>query len=272
MRPFYHFFSLPTSLLVLLVAWQWQPSTAQEWPYKHPAQSKQQPDHQALIPRRDVEIQKRLSSQIPVGVQKMSEDPGEMFFLDYWQFEVGESRDEPPVVHTNALKSTQHRQPAERSNLNAQHNLSLPLEILPPFLLHSSVKSPNLLSPRYYSPALLFKRDFQCPGGTSSCSSINRPNSCCAAGEICVIVTDVGLGDVGCCPHGQTCGGSVQGCNAAAGYTSCPGSSNGGCCIPNYSCKDVGCECTSAYFLQNPVSDTRAHSISLQASQKAQLH
>ncbi|GAM82857.1 hypothetical protein ANO11243_008430 [Dothideomycetidae sp. 11243] len=164
--------------------------------------------------------QQRNSKQKPIGVRKMSDDEGEMFFpYEYWQFDPFASRGTSPVDQT------------EIGNCS--------YEVLnPPLAPHVEQNPGSKLSRMAYH---LFKRDFQCPTGTFSCSSIGQSNSCCSTGETCITVQDTGLGPVGCCPQGQTCGGAVASCNTAEGYSSCPGTPNGGCCIPGYSCQGVGC-------------------------------
>ena len=80
-------------------------------------------------------------------------------------------------------------------------------------------------------------RDFQCPGGTYSCSSIGHDDLCCYSTDTCVSTSE----GVGCCPRGASCGQEVSSCDTEAGYTSCPNSPNGGCCIPGASCEGTGC-------------------------------
>jgi len=104
----------------------------------------------------------------------------------------------------------------------------------PPISPHISPKEINLIDK-------IFKRGYQCPVGTYSCASINQPYSCCASSETCINVPDTGLGPVGCCPKGSTCNGPVSPCDVSQGFTGCPGTSNGGCCIPGYSCDGIGC-------------------------------
>lgn len=171
-----------------------------------------------------------LSRQRPIGMRKMTDDENEMFFLDYWQFE-----DDGVQKHTIA----------KRSSFSEYGNETLEGGLLPPLLVHSDSPAQSELKQRmsYFARWNVFdKRDYQCPSGTFSCTSINKPYSCCATGEVCTSVTDTGQGDVGCCPEGETCNGQVAACDASEGYTSCSGQDGGGCCIPNYSCSGVGCE------------------------------
>ncbi|KAF2155638.1 hypothetical protein K461DRAFT_274653 [Myriangium duriaei CBS 260.36] len=169
----------------------------------------------------------RTRSRQPIGVRKMSDDEGEMFFLDYWQLDPLASRASIQSDLTDTGNSTY--QPFN-----------------PPLSPHSdSYHSSKSLRIAHQ----LFKRDFQCPTNTFACTSIGQPNNCCANGETCISVQDTGLGPVGCCPQGQSCGGAVASCNTAQGYSSCPGSPNGGCCIPGYSCQGVGCVLTGTSVL-----------------------
>lgn len=86
---------------------------------------------------------------------------------------------------------------------------------------------------------LLVKRDYACPTGTSSCSAIGYPDSCCQAGTTCAPIADTGLGPVGCCPEGESCTGQIA---CADGQQGCSSASGGGCCIPGWECASVGCK------------------------------
>lgn len=199
------------------------------------------------LDRRHIEIEQDSTARAPLGVRKMSSDPSEMFFLEYWQFELHDQKTDvtksfEPIVRTEDMPVSQTRAIVVRdlASFNSL-NASMSMIFLPPFMPHSEEEEPftNLQD---YPRNSLFKRNFQCPTGTNACTSIGEPNSCCATNEVCMKITDTGLGSVGCCPSGQTCAGSVSTCNTAQGYTSCPGTSNGGCCIPDYSCQGIGCE------------------------------
>jgi len=180
----------------------------------------------------------------PIGVRKMSDDPGEMFFLEYWHFgsdirhgAISKApepilRMEPPQAKAIALRE---------SSFADVFSDTTATDLFPAFLPHS-IDDEMSLNPRNIPRNSIFKRNFQCPTGTNACTSIGVPNSCCATNQVCMKIIDTGLGDVGCCPSGQTCSGSVSACDAARGYTSCSGSSNGGCCIPNYFCQGIGCK------------------------------
>lgn len=224
-------FTLPSSLLLLSLSNYL--AAAEPWPYNLPKHEKYWPEHEEFV-KRDAHIRERVARQPPAGVQKMSHDPGEKFYLDYWQFE------ELNGGADQTAGNFRRRAQALDADTDEQYsNSSLAENLLPPLLLHSDSERSPL---RFFQRNLFEKRDYQCPTGTNSCASISRPNSCCPTDETCVIVEDTGLGDVGCCPAGSSCSGSVSQCNTDAGYTSCPESDNGGCCIPGYSCQDVGCK------------------------------
>lgn len=222
--------TLPTSLLALLTLIP--PTRSQPWPYNLPPHEKYFPEHEQYI-KRNLEIQQKLVAASPAGVRKMSNDEGEKFYMEYWQFgdqdvPILESHDKD----TNTLRS--------RVSSTSVGNLSIATPLLSPFAPHSDNQQPSWLLPRMFGRSL-FERDFQCPSGTTSCTSIGQPDSCCQTGETCITVQDTGYGPVGCCPSGETCANEIIGCDTAAGYTSCPGTSNGGCCIPGYTCQGVGC-------------------------------
>jgi len=229
--------SLPASLLIFLPLLPWPVISEVSWPYNLPAHVKYWPEDEIHV-KRDLNIQQRLAAQAPAGVRKMGEDEGEKFFLEYWQFDGGRPDAEESTTGTAAvLEDIRHRS-ISADEQAAYANASVSMALLPPFPLHADRQQ----SLRFFPRSLFHKRAFQCPAGTNSCTNINRPNSCCALGESCIVVQDTGLGDVGCCPQGTSCGGQVSSCDTANGFSSCPGSPNGGCCIPNYVCQDVGCK------------------------------
>lgn len=232
-------FALASVLLFIAGA----PATSQrEWPYNLPPDKKYYPEDEGLV-RRNLAIQKRLAAQRAVGVRKMSGDDGEMFFPEYWVFE-SEIDNYPAKNHGKRTLVSSHLEDyQDREGLNNWPNSTLLRPLQAPLSLHS-VESRVWTGNRMPRAILekLYKRDFKCPGNTFSCTSINRPNSCCQIGESCQSIPDAGLGDVGCCAQGQTCSQQVSSCQQ--GYKSCPVSSGGGCCIPGYECDDVGCKTT----------------------------
>lgn len=145
----------------------------------------------------------------------MSDDEGEKFFLHYWDF--GEEPTQPTL---------QHEQLEYLNTSIVTHALE------PAIALHTNHERP-LLS---LFGRNIFARDFQCPADTVSCGSTGS-DLCCPSGQTCVSVS----GGVGCCPSGESCGDTVGSCDTSAGYTSCPNSSNGGCCVPNAACEGTGC-------------------------------
>ncbi|GFF77288.1 hypothetical protein IFM47457_04364 [Aspergillus lentulus] len=169
------------------------------------------------LSRRNDDLHSEFAGAVIRGVKKMSEDEGEKFFFNYWDFE---------GAHEVGLTTTETYSSQSYGNHEAP-------EIQPrayPF-------RPSVPINMGFSP--LFRRDFKCPTGTFACTAIDRPDSCCGAGDTCVLVQDTGLGDVGCCPQGQTCSGVIGSCQQ--GYMSCPASMGGGCCIPGYECVSGGC-------------------------------
>ncbi|EXJ77387.1 hypothetical protein A1O3_09613 [Capronia epimyces CBS 606.96] len=234
MAPWLRFAALPTSLLIL-IARAASPVLSQgyDWPYSLPPDAKYYPEDEVLI-KRDIDIQQKLQRKTATGVRKMSGDPGEKFYMDYWGFE----------------------QEEESNNYSSPTNATLFTSFEAPVRVHSRKRSPRAVEPYLRLPGwhLFEKRDFQCPSGTSPCTSVDRPNSCCATGSTCQLVEDTGLGDVGCCPHGQVCADSLSTCEA--GYTSCPNDPGGGCCIPGYACYEVGCVQTSTATLLTPSTTT----------------
>lgn len=252
-------FTLPASLLLLIATSPTQvPAQDLQWPYNLPPHVKYYPDDEALV-RRNMEIQQKLQEQPPTGLRKMSDDPGEMFFLDYWSFATSEDSN-----GTNSCDRAQGQTPQLRQ-VSANGSLSLPLE--QPFPLHSDEEFFNSSTIRrhlrfpFSGRPILEKRGFQCPSGTAACTNLN-PNVCCALGETCVTVQDTGtgLGTVGCCPNGEICGGSLSTC--PSGYISCPRNPGGGCCIPGYGCYDVGCVLISTATVYVAPSVTTAPSSS----------
>lgn len=184
---------------------------------------------------------------------KMSDDPGEKFYMEYWQYE--EALQQSNTSNVASTRPLRIRDEQEEGVLLA--NASASTSYRTPFALHTDDNfAMHHLEARGRIPsreaaaaalAALQKRQFLCPTGTSSCSSIGYPNSCCATDETCFTIQDTGLGSVGCCPSGATCGGTISACNAP--NTPCAENQGGnyeggGCCIPNYVCAGVGCKFT----------------------------
>ena len=232
---------VPTSLLLLISTYSTSTSCHEaHWPYNLPPHVKYFPEDELLV-RRNVDLQGKLLRQRPVGMRKMTTDKGEMFFLEYWRFEEGQGDefDGPLKRRTSDIQML--------DNPLDSFNTSILQSPKPPLLQHESHENNQRpLLARYLNlqRMQIYPRDFICPTGTSNCSYINQPNSCCENGLTCNIVPDTGLGVVGCCA-GSSCSGQVASCPAS--YTSCPSSQGGGCCIPGYVCSGVGCK-----FLHKP--------------------
>lgn len=221
----------PTLLLASSV--QLRPSQAQRrWSQERSAGEKYWPEHETLA-RRDDRVPERVANRAPIGIRRMSGDPGEKFFLDYWVFGDSDTKGASRTAeeHSDGWGGAQ-------GNVHGA-NVSTSQPLLPPYLLHSDHDRHDA---RGFLPrSILQRRDYQCPAGTSPCTGIRRPDSCCGRGQQCVLVEDTGLGDVGCCAEHARCAGRVSNCDVSEGYSSCPDSENGGCCIPGYQCDGVGC-------------------------------
>jgi len=176
----------------------------------------------------------------------MSDDPGEKFYMHYWQYE--EDLEQSSIPEFQLGHPLRSRDEEEDAKLLA--NASAAVSYKPAFALHADDGSSYQdLKARGAVAALaaLEKRQFACPTGTSDCSSIGAPYACCPTGEQCYNVTDTGYGSVGCCPDGATCGGSITSCGGS--NTPCLANTGGnyqpgGCCIPNYVCAGLGCRST----------------------------
>lgn len=258
MRLQHQFLALPTSLLLLISSSI--PANAEDrdqfpaqWPYNSPPHTKNYPED-AHHRRHDLEsIQEHiLAGHAPVSVRKMSEDESEKFFPEYWGFR--DQIDQIPMLGGgpgNIGTEASLRKEFEEEESWLMANASVQVSFRPAFPVHA--KQGNSLTERDAKAigaglmkrgrsaaaalALLQKRDYVCPTGTSACS--NAPNLCCATGEVCVTVTDTGLGSVGCCPIGATCAGAIS---CAAGNTACSSNMGGGCCISGYVCAGIGCK------------------------------
>lgn len=203
------------------------------------------------VERHNAEIISQLAEKPVQGVRKMTDDEGEKFFLDYWRFV-----DNAQGISLSGREAGDHNATMGDAESDAAQNQNKFDEELPAvFLARTYPFRPSFLSSgsdanlegswessnSNSNSNSLQPRNFKCPTGTYGCTSINRPNRCCRAGETCELVSDTGSGDVGCCPSGETCSGIVGYCQA--GYTACSDTLGGGCCIPGYDCVPGGCEC-----------------------------
>lgn len=237
MRTISRIICLPLPLLLLVPSYSTS-AFGVEVQWLQEVESQGEPLEVESLIRRNVEIQSRLAEQRPCGVKKMPADEAEMFFLEYWLFD----RETRGTIQT--FKERVKRQALqEPRKLKLLANVSIPPTPEPPLLLHADlVAGQRPVLGRSFIPgfAWLYRREFICPGGTTSCSSIGQPNSCCQNGLTCNKIPDTGLGVVGCCAAGASCAGQVAGC--PSGYSSCSSNQGGGCCIPGYECSGVGCE------------------------------
>ena len=176
-------FALPATLLALL-------ATTDASAQNDPRPADLHPEHQKHL-KREQQAKDQLQWQQPLGMRKMSGDEGEKFFLHYWDF------GDLPADGTETLKDVVKE---VESYANASLQLSAP--IAPHF------ERANTL--RRFPGYSLFARGWgSCPSGTKSCTEIDRPDSCCSEDDDCIKVDDTGNGDVGCCPKGGSCGGSI---------------------------------------------------------------
>ncbi|TVY47091.1 hypothetical protein LOCC1_G001749 [Lachnellula occidentalis] len=256
---------LPASILLLIVShtvFAEEPSPA-PWVETQAKRSLQSTDR-----RRDVEEHLR-QGRSPVGVMKMSPDEGEKFYMEYWQFEKDQVQS---PLFSSPLRA---RDEDEEARLLA--NASAAISFRPPFALHSDFGTTNrdLRARRAMESvavlAALQKRGFVCPSDTTSCGGIGYPNSCCGANENCFKIQDTGLGPVGCCPQGGSCGGTITDCNAP--NTACAAELGGGCCIPNFVCEGVGCvrNSVTTIIVTQTLSSTMASSISILTTTTTQV-
>ncbi|KAH7633431.1 hypothetical protein B0T09DRAFT_395704 [Sordaria sp. MPI-SDFR-AT-0083] len=223
--------------------------------------------------------QEQQQQQLPTAIKKMPPDQSEKFHPHYVAFAnadtMGSNDDDrlPPImgfisVEQQQQQQQQHEQVEAEDPVLAARRLadeqdfhllqpnssSLILSYRPPFANHDFLFQRKLEEEQRAAWSLFrrsrealarlqqhdkHKRQWNCPEGTASCSRIGYPNSCCRTSETCVEIEDVGLGKVGCCPAGATCGGSVSTC--ADGNTGCASEIGGGCCLPGFVCAGVGC-------------------------------
>lgn len=171
--------------------------------------------------------------QNAIGVRKMTDDEGEKFLSEYWTFDDAE---------VSITGNTSVLVPRDINDADSPGTAQL----RPALSRHTNEYADSFqLTERYSGRArralsILLGRGFECPTGTLSCTSINEPQSCCNIGDTCQLVQDTGLGNVGCCPPGESCSGGLSSC--APNYTSCPSNLGGGCCIPGYECVTGGCK------------------------------
>ncbi|EME44817.1 hypothetical protein DOTSEDRAFT_173192 [Dothistroma septosporum NZE10] len=226
MKDFAKLLSLPATLLALTIA-QCAEALEAQWPYNLPRHAKYYPEDEPHV-KRGLGAQELLQWHAPQGVKKMGDDPGEKFFLDYWEFEEQSAAHSATSLNISGLRRTVvYDETTRYDNDTATCMLHAPFR----------GQTTDERSPFFHLfRRSLLMRDFQCPTGTTSCSNIGS-DLCCQSSETCVNTND----GVGCCPNGGSCGQEVAACDTSAGYSSCPNSKNGGCCLPGFECLDTGC-------------------------------
>ncbi|KAL2115662.1 hypothetical protein VTJ04DRAFT_9917 [Mycothermus thermophilus] len=179
------------------------------------------------------------SQLLPTAIRKMPPDRNAKFHHEYCAFADPDEEQLPAALLARRFSSSNnHHQPQ-------WSNTSTPISPFPPFALLASSSSSghNDDPPPWFlfrrAKAALERRQWACPVGTQSCASIGFPNSCCGQDETCISIEDTGLGPVGCCPAGATCGGGVHGC--VNGGMACASEIGGGCCLEGFVCEGVGC-------------------------------
>ncbi|CAI7654347.1 unnamed protein product [Penicillium manginii] len=192
-----------------------------------------------IILRRHAEIEARFADSPIQGVRKMSEDEGEKFFFEYWQFEqaLGSASGNDSTNAEVESRSLDHHGEKEAGSPPAQAQAQVLARSHPLTPSFSGLADPG------FALRSLFGRDFKCPTGTNACLSINRSDRCCGTGDTCEVIRDTGYGTVGCCPKGQSCSERIGSCQS--GYTACSKALGGGCCIPGFACVEGGCAYTS---------------------------
>ena len=215
-----HLLALPPAIIALCAT---SVAADPQWPHNVPRHLKYFPEDEVHA-KRALSIKQKLQHERPIGVKKMSTDEGEMFMLDNWIF------------------ASDTQQSWTRSDADGYTNVTS--QVLSPL---RPLAQDDWLG-RMHVRDVLLNRQFKCPDGTNSCSSIGAPDVCCGSDSNCITVTgSSNAGDVGCCPKGQACAGSVS-CEVSQGYTSCPDAPNGGCCLPGFKCQGIGCKFSSCIY------------------------
>ncbi|KAK8166065.1 hypothetical protein BC567DRAFT_211183 [Phyllosticta citribraziliensis] len=79
-----------------------------EWPSNLAQHEKHWPEQEALV-KRDAAIRARMAVEVPRAVRKMSDDPGQKFYFDYWEFaaaEAGADTNQVAIVEGEFLNVT----------------------------------------------------------------------------------------------------------------------------------------------------------------------
>ena len=246
---------IPASLLVFVSTAPITTIQAREIPWPFGSRASRSLPQIDAIRRRDGTSLSSNTAPMLVSVRKMGGDEGEMFFPEYWRFDT--VKEQESVLNSGMREHLPNKfaHLDGRDNPEDWANASISQPLQAPFALHANGDFDNRPLRGHFlkSPRAIFgldKRQFQCPGDTTVCTSINQPNSCCPTGTVCQSITDTGSGAVGCCPEGSTCAEELGGCGTPD--TSCPDSSGGGCCIQGYSCSGVGCESPNSSTISTP--------------------
>lgn len=184
------------------------------------------------------------SDATPTAIRKMSLDEGEKLLPEYLAFgnhnlplaanaAYLDSRDIPSVDRSAAFQPPwgKHLMPRSNGAMGAIDSRGI-----------AAVAAQRDVLAR------LQGRQFACPQNTNACTDIGKSDYCCATGTTCFVVKDApDAGNVGCCPNGQNCIGSVGQCTG--GSTACAAEVGGGCCIPGFVCANVGCKWHSNFLL-----------------------
>lgn len=202
-----------------------------------------------LLVAAQVENAQADTQRLPTAIRKMSPDAGEKLLHEYYAF--GQEEDvvqvgtqAPPAMLAKGVLDVEEEELLAR---NSSASISYRAPFAPHFDSHLATRNNedaasgwHLFQRAKNVIAKLEKRQFACPTGTSDCSAIGFPNSCCQAGTECVQISDTGLGSVGCCPDGISCTGSIA---CSGSQEGCPSDIGGGCCIPGFVCASIGCKC-----------------------------
>jgi hypothetical protein len=172
-------------------------NAAQQDPYPAQLQVKRWPPDSPQRRRQLEAVEEHLRlGKSPVGVLKMSPDEGEKFYMYYWQFD-GELEQSQLLDTGTSLRA---RDEEEEAILLANSSAAVPFR--PPFALHTEegidplsfedMRARKGLEGRNSAAvlAMITKRGFQCPTGTTNCSGIEAPNSCCPTTEFCYAITE----------------------------------------------------------------------------------
>ncbi|KUI59598.1 hypothetical protein VP1G_06838 [Cytospora mali] len=141
------------------------------------------------------EAQANARGGLPTAIRKMSPDAGEKLFQEYFAF--AEEDKVADVVTQAQPAATPAYRPGEEELLAT--NSSAPMPYYAPFAPHfdsgpdaredtgtgagdETSSGWDLFRRAKDVVAKLGKRDYACPTGTSNCSSIGYPNSCCQTG------------------------------------------------------------------------------------------